>query len=307
MTVRGTARDYGLYAVMTSIWGASFFFTAIALRSFNPYMIVLGRMALAAVVLAVVVRVRGLAVPRDRRLLGHLALLGAFNIALPFTLLTVAQEHVTSSTAVVLSATTPMFVFLIASLVTRAEPFSLPRLAGIAVAFLGMTALSAGPEAGPAAGSMAYGLWPLAVVASSAIFAAGNVYTRAHLPHLDPAVIACGQLTAATLYLGPATVLTGNFSLARPALLPVLAVVELGLLASAAGYLLYFRFILRWGSTAASVNTYLQPFVGLLLSVLVLDEAMGAGQWLALAVILLGLLTFGFGPALVSRARARSR
>ncbi|GAA2210517.1 EamA family transporter [Nonomuraea monospora] len=306
MTVRGTARDYGLYAVMTSIWGASFFFTAIALRSFNPYMIVLIRMGLAAVVLAVVVRVRGLAVPRDRRLLGHLALLGAFNIALPFTLLTVAQEHVTSSTAVVLSATTPVFVFLIASLVTRAEPFSLPRLAGIAVAFLGMAALSAGPV-GSAGGPEAGGLWPLAVVASSAIFAVGNVYTRTHLPHLDPAVIACGQLTAATVWLVPVTVVTGHFSFGRPAPLPVLAVVELGLLASAAGYLLYFRFILRWGSTAASVNTYLQPFVGLLLSVLVLDEAMGAGQWQALAVILLGLLTFGFGPALVSRARARRR
>ncbi|GAA4915053.1 drug/metabolite transporter (DMT)-like permease [Nonomuraea thailandensis] len=299
MTARGTARDYGLYAVMTSIWGASFFFTAIALRSFNPYMIVLIRMALAAAALGIVLRVRGLAVPRDRRLLGHLALLGAFNIALPFTLLTAAQQHVTSSTAVVLSATTPVFVFLIASLVTRAERFSASRLAGIVIAFFGMAALSGGSAAG--------GAWPLAVVASSAIFAIGNVYTRTHLPHLDPAVIAYGQLTAATLWLVPATALTGNLSAGRPALLPVLAVVELGLLASAAGYLLYFRFILRWGSTAASVNTYLQPFVGLLLSVLVLDEAMSARQWGALAVILLGLLTFGLGPALVSRARARPR
>ncbi|MFC4118764.1 DMT family transporter [Nonomuraea zeae] len=293
--MRGTARDYVLYAVMTSIWGASFFFTAIALRSFGPFVIVLVRMALAAVALGVVVRVRGLAVPRDRRVLGHLLALGAFNIALPFTLLTLAQVHVNSSTSVVLSATTPVFVFLIATLVTRAERFSLPRLAGIVIAFCGLAALSGGSFEGGTWG------WPLVVVASSAIFATGNVYTRRYLPHLDPAVIAGGQIAAATLYLLPVVILSGDGArVAEPGVLPVLALLELGLLASAGGYLLYFRFILLWGSTAASLNTYLQPVVGLLLGILVLGEAMSAGQWLSLGVVLLGLAVF-------SRGRARRR
>ncbi|NUR90272.1 MAG: EamA family transporter [Nonomuraea sp.] len=285
--------DYALYAAMTSIWGASFFFTAIALRSVNPFMVVLVRMGLGAVALGVFVRVRGVPLPRDRRAAGHLLVLGAFNIALPFTLITLAQVHVASSVAVVLSATTPVFVFLIASLVTRAERFSAQRLAGIVVAFAGMAVLSGAHGGGDGWG------WPLVVVLSSAIFACGNVYTRRHLPHLDPAVIACGQVAAGALYLLPVTALTGNLTMASPGPLPALALLELGLLGSGAAYLLYFRFILRWGSTAASLNTYLQPVVGLLLSVLVLDEAVSARQWSALGVILLGIAVFGLsrGPA----------
>ncbi|MCK2213830.1 DMT family transporter [Actinomadura sp. ATCC 31491] len=293
--IRGTARDHALYAAMTSIWGASFFFTALALRSFNPYMVVLVRMAVAAAVLGVVVRARGLSVPRERRTLGHLLVLGAGNMALPFTLLTLAQEHVTSSTAVVLSATTPVFVFLIASLGLRAERFTVGRLAGIGTAFAGMVLLAGG-------GVELWG-WPLAVVASSALFASGNVYTRRRLPHLDPAVIAFGQIAAAVLCLLPVTALTGHLEVGEVRPVPALALLELGLLASAAAYLLYFRFILRWGSTAASVNTYLQPFVGLLLGGLVLDEAMSGRQWAALGVILAGLLVFG--AARLSPGRAR--
>jgi hypothetical protein len=49
---------------------------------------------------------------------------------------------------------------------------------------------------------------------------------------------------------------------AWPDPVPLLAALELGLLGSAVGYLLSVRFIQRWGSTAASVNTYLQPLVG---------------------------------------------
>jgi drug/metabolite transporter (DMT)-like permease len=281
------ARNYALYAAMTSIWGASFFFTAIALRSFNPFMVVLVRMALGAAALGVVVRVRRAALPRDGRVLRHLLVLGAFNIALPFTLLTLAQVHVTSSVAVVLSATTPVFVFLIASLVTRAERFSGRRLAGIVTAFGGMAVLSGLNGSGTGWG------WPLLVVLSSAIFAGGNVYTRRHLPHLDPAVIACCQVTAGALWLLPVTALTGNLTVSAPDPLSALALLELGLLGSGAAYLLFFRFILLWGSTAASVNTYLQPVVGLLLSVLLLDEAMSGRHWAALGAILLGILIFG--------------
>lgn len=273
--------NYLLYGAMTTIWGASFFFTAIALDAVNPSMIVLVRLALAAVALNLALLVRGRRLPRDGAAVRHLLILGALNIALPFTLLTWAQVHVNSSTTVVLSATTPVFVFLLA------ERFDALRLGGIVLSFLGIAAL-AGLDGGGA------WHWQLVIVATSLIFAAGNVYTGRFLSHLEPPVIAAGQLTAGAVLLLPVTVASGNFALPALDPMPLLAVLELGLLGSAAGYLLYFRFIQLWGSTMTSLNTYLQPAVGLLLGVLVLGEAMSARQWLSLGVILLGLLLFGW-------------
>ncbi|MET8990688.1 DMT family transporter [Nonomuraea wenchangensis] len=287
-----------LYAAMTTIWGASFFFTAIALDGFSPYMIVLIRTALAAAVLAVFLRTRRRRLPSSRRELLHLLVLGAFNIALPFTLLTAAQEHVSSSTTVVLSATTPVFVFLMAVLAARTERFDALRLGGMVVAFAGIGLLS-GPGQADGEGNWQ---WQLVVVTSSMIFACGNVYTKRFLSQLAPSVIACGQFAAGALVLLPVTAATGHLTVDRPGPLPILALLELGLLGSAAGYLLYFRFIMLWGSTAASVNTYFQPIVGLLLGVLVLGERMAGAQWAALGVTLLGLLLFGYATVRASRA-----
>ncbi|WP_328469289.1 DMT family transporter [Actinoplanes sp. NBC_00393] len=278
--------DRLLFALLTTGWGASFFFTAIALRSFTPVGVVVLRMALAAAVLTGVVLIRRPPLPAQRAA-GHLVVLGGFNIALPFLLLTAAQQHVTSSLTVVLSATTPVFVFLFAGLL-RAEPFSGRRLLGVALSFAGVTVLSGWHGGG--AGSWG---WPLVVVLSSALYAAGNVYTRRHLAGLNPLVIAWGQITASLLYLLPAAALAGGVWPAHsPGLLPLLAVLELGVFASAFCYLLFFRFILRWGSSATSFNTYLQPIVGIALGVLVLGESVNSRQWVALALILGGLAVF---------------
>lgn len=195
--------DRLLFALLTTGWGASFFFTAIALRSFTPVGVVVLRMALAAAVLTGVVLIRRPPLPAQRAA-GHLVVLGGFNIALPFLLLTAAQQHVTSSLTVVLSATTPVFVFLFAGLL-RAEPFSGRRLLGVALSFAGVTVLSGWHGGG--AGSWG---WPLVVVLSSALYAAGNVYTRRHLAGLNPLVIAWGQITASLLYLLPAAALAGE-------------------------------------------------------------------------------------------------
>ncbi|BBH68721.1 transporter [Actinoplanes sp. OR16] len=282
-----------LYTVLTTGWGASFFFTVIALRAFTPLQVVTLRMALAALVLTSVLALRrsrtspGRPVMPRRQEAVHLLVLGSFNIALPFLLLTAAQRHVPSSLTVVLSATTPVFVFLLATLL-RTEQFSAVRLLGVALSFTGVTVLAGLPGGG----SPASWQWPLVVVLSSALYAAGNVYTRRHLSALDPLVIAWGQITAGACYLLPALLVAADPWPSSPELLPLPAVLELGVFASAFCYLLFFHFILSWGSTATSFNTYLQPIVGIALGVLVLNEPITTGQGLALTLILIGLTTF---------------
>jgi len=67
-----------------------------------------------------------------------------------------------------------------------------------------------------------------------------------------------------------------------------------------------FTLLIRaWGSTAASINTYLQPIVGVLLGVVVLREAITTSGWLALGIILTGIAVFGFGSVIGSLIRIR--
>lgn len=277
-----------LYGLMTVIWGSSFFFTALALESFNPFLIVQLRMLLAVAVLGLFVAMTRRPLPRTRRLWLHFVVLGAISISIPYTLLTWAQVWVESSTAIVLSSTTPIFVFLFATFVMHTEHFDVRRLAGIVIAFVGVIVLTSG-----GGGSDSGWFWPAVIVFTSAMYAVANIYTRTYVSSVDPIVVALLQLGFGALWLAPVTTLTGSWHVDDPSLISILAVLELGILGSAFAYVLFFYFIRTWGSTATSLNTYLQPVVGVLLGVVVLRERPTTVGWIALAVIVFGVVLFG--------------
>lgn len=278
----------GLYALMTTIWGSSFFFTAIALRAFNPFLLVQLRIVLATIVLGIFVAATRRRLPTSGRIWMHFVVLGFVSIAFPYALLTWAQVWVDSSTAIVLSSTTPIFVFLFATFVTRTERFEVLRLVGIVVAFAGVILLTSG------GGGSSGWFWPMVIVFTSAVYAVANIYTRTFVSSVDPMVTALLQLGFGSLWLAPVTTLTGSWHVEDPGILPILAVLELGLLGSAFAYVLFFFFIKTWGSTATSINTYLQPVVGVLLGVVVLGERPTPLGGVALAVIVVGVALFGW-------------
>ena len=277
------------FAVMSALWGSNFFFTSIALDAFGPFLLVFCRMTLAALVLGAMVVVSGGRLPRSPRDWLHLATLGLFNIAAPFVLLGLAQQHVDSATATVLSAIAPLFVFALAFAVGD-ERFDSGRLAGMLVAFAGTALVALAPGAGSSDGWF----WPVVVVATAALYSVGSVYTRHFLSHLDPLVTAWMQITFGALWILPVVPFTDGWHLSGGGLLPVLALIELGVFGTAVAYALYFWFLRTWGSTTTSLNTYLQPAVGLLLGVLILHERPSTTAWLGMAVIALGVGWFGW-------------
>ncbi|MFT4296692.1 MAG: DMT family transporter, partial [Micropruina sp.] len=278
-----------LYTLMTTVWGSSFFFTALALDAFTPFQIVFIRMLLATVILAVVVAVIRPRWPRTAALWRHFVLLGLISIALPYTLLTWAQVWVDSSTAIVLSSTTPIFVFLIATLGLRTEVFGVGRLVAVGIAFAGVVVLTLGSSGG--SGNL---FWSVVIVVTSANYAAANVYTKRFVSMVHPLLTALLQLGFGTVWLLPVLLISGDWRLpAHVGPGSLLAVLELGTLGSAFGYVLFFYFIATWGSTITSLNTYLQPLVGISLGVLVLGERPGWQSWLGIGIVLAGVVWFG--------------
>ena len=62
----------------------------------------------------------------------------------------------------------------------------------------------------------------------------------------------------------------------------------LGVVCAALGLLLFFRLIAEAGPSRASVITYVNPLVAVLLGVAILDEGLGAASVLGLVAILAG-------------------
>ena len=101
--------DWILLVFLSVLWGATFFFVAIAVREVPPLTLVLARVSLAALALVPLMLLLGYRPPAGWGLWRTIAVLALFNNVVPFTLMFYGQTHITSGLASVLNATTPLF------------------------------------------------------------------------------------------------------------------------------------------------------------------------------------------------------
>src|SRR5262245_63446031 len=140
------ALELTLLALLAVLWGSSYALTKLTLISLAPLTAVVGRLALAAVVLWLVVLWLGRRIPRDAATWRALFVQSLLQSAIPFTMITWGQQFVDSGLAGVLNSTSPIFAALITTLWTRHEPVGLERLAGLVLG-LGGVILVVGFEA----------------------------------------------------------------------------------------------------------------------------------------------------------------
>jgi drug/metabolite transporter (DMT)-like permease len=103
-----TAREWGLLALLSLLWGGSYLFVGVAVREIPPLTLVTLRVGLAAALLWAAAPILGVALPRSGRAVAALAVLGFGNNALPFALITLSQTHLPGGLASILTASTPL-------------------------------------------------------------------------------------------------------------------------------------------------------------------------------------------------------
>ena len=276
--------DWILLWTLSLLWGGSFLFNELALAGLPAISIVWGRVALAAVLLAVALRASGQGMPA-RRVWPALAVMGLLNNLVPFTLFVLAQGQITGALASVLNAMTPIFTVLVAHVATSDEKLTPARVLGVLLGFAGVLVMLAH-------GGMGGTFWALvACLVSAFSYALACVWGRRfRAAGLAPRGTAFGQLTASSALMLPIWLAVDRpWALDWPGWEPVMAVVGLASLSSALAYLIFFRILAEAGATAVSLVTFLIPFSAAALGWLVLGERLEPRHWLGLGLILAGL------------------
>ncbi len=288
--MRGT--DWLLLWTLSLLWGGSFLFVELALAGLPPLTVVWGRVALAAAILWMVVRLSRTVLP-PRRLWLALLVMGCLNNAVPFTLFVVAQGQITGALASVLNATTPLFTVLVAHLATRDERLTPVKAAGVGLGFAGVVVMMLGEGLGAGLGGGLGGAVPamLACLGAAMSYAVASVWGRRfRAAGLTPLGTALGQVTASTLVMTPLWLAQDRpWASGWPDMGAVLAVVGLASLSTALAYLIYFRILARAGATAISLVTFLIPISAAGLGWLVLGERLRLADLAGLVLILCGL------------------
>lgn len=282
--------EWALLLLLSVLWGASFFFNGVALAELSPLSVVAARVALAAAILWLVIRARGIAPPRGARAWTALAAMGLLNNALPFTLIAWGQLHVASGVAAVLNAATPLFTVLLAHRLTADERLTAGRLAGTLIGFAGVAAMLGG-GGGQLAGAAA-------VLAGALAYALAGIYGRRFAAMgLAPLATAAGQVTASSLILVPlALAVDRPWVHGLPGAATLAALVGLAVLSTALAYVVYFRLLATAGATNLLLVTLLIPVTAILLGVAFLGEALLPRHVAGMALIALGLAAIDGRP-----------
>src|SRR5262245_58578049 len=105
--------DWLLLAFLSVLWGATFFFIAVALSEVPPLTLVLLRVAIAALALAPLVHAFGYRMPATSSERRPFVVLATVNNFIPFTLIVYGQTRIAGNLAAVLNATTPLFTLVV--------------------------------------------------------------------------------------------------------------------------------------------------------------------------------------------------
>lgn len=281
--MRGRPLELLLLGLLSLLWGSSFAMIRVGIETIPPFTLIGLRCGVAALALYAVLRLRGLRVPMDAASWRAFLLQAMLATVTPFVLIAWGSQQVSSSLAIILASTSPIFAFFLGFLIGREERPGWLKGMGTGLGILGVMAIVGHQGLGG-------GSWPhmLALVASGGLFALSG-YTGRGFRDIDPMLPALGAQICGLAFLLPAALVLERPWAISPSLESLLAMLALGLLATALASVIWFRLLRTLGVVATTAQAYLRLPLGAGIGVLFLGESFPPVAVLGLVLVVAGV------------------
>jgi len=264
-----------------------------ALETFSPTTLVCFRYLISGMVMLVVAAIAGWHIPRGRELwltAGYgVVVLGIGNGCLAF-----AEQWVPSGLAALFVSTSPFWLVGTEALAPRGEPLHPPTIRGMLVGVAGVAFLVAPAAAGFQANPLVLGAF-LLLQLGCAGWSIGSIAQRKTRSQAHPFVSgAVQQLATGIVYIVPTAIRHDPIHWSTRG---IGAIIYLMIFGSIVGYSAYVFVMDRLPVAIASIYTYVNPIVAVLLGWLLYQEPVGWREGVAMVIIFTGV-------AMVKRAHS---
>jgi drug/metabolite transporter (DMT)-like permease len=292
------AVEFALLALLATLWGASYTFIKLGVATIPPITLIAARTLIAGLLLLLIMRARGLSLPRDIASWRRFLFQACLNSVIPFTLIAWAERSLDAGLATILNSTAPVYTFLLTFAVSGHEPASLRKLFGVLAGLAG-TCLIVGVQALSGLGEQLAA--QIAVVVATMCYAGAAIFSRS-FRNLDPMAPAAGSLLCGAAILVPLSLVVDRPWTLAPSANSMLALLGLAVFSTALAFVIYFRLIQTLGPVGTTSQAYLRVPIGVAIGVLFLGETLTPTAWIGLGCVVVGVAAMTI-PARAGAAR----
>ena len=282
--------------VINTLWGGNPVAVKIGLTAFPPLWSAFIRFAIGVICVAAWAHFNKIRIwPEAGEWPGLfiLAILFATQIAM----MNFGIDLTSGASAAVMTATFPFFAGLFAHFMIPGDRLTIGRIIGLLIAFFGVGLILTG-------GRIPHGIsdadWGDLIILASTVFLGGRmIWTARLVSHIDPARVVIWQMLLSLGFFAAGAAMWEEVSWPDVGWIPIAALAYQGVVIAGLGFMVNTRLIKRYSPTVIVSFGFVSPLSGVLLSALLLGDAL---TW-DLAV---GTVAVGIGLVVLAR-RARPR
>lgn len=290
------SKDYKLIIALLTVaivWGTTYLGIRVAVHTIPPWFVTGMRQSIAGILLLGFLLYKGQFKWIGWKNLKIQIILSVLMIILANGMTTIAEKHITSSLTSVLTATSPIIVFL-GSVLMKLEKFSIKSVIGLCLGFTGILMIFWNGLEDLVNPDYFNGILILFVGIFS--WALGTIYTKTITVNSDNILLNLFyQFSfAGIVQLIFAFVFTKDYNFANWSLTSFVNVVYLGIFGSVITYYAFLYALKRVNPSQISMLNYVNTIIAVFLGWLILNEEITLKFILATALIILGVFVVNF-------------
>jgi drug/metabolite transporter (DMT)-like permease len=279
---------YVAFAIVCIVWGTTYLAIRVAVTTMPPFLLTGARYLFGGVVLFIVAKIHGDAIPRSRRVLAEVALCGTLMVAIGNLTVVWAEQWVPSGFAALFVGTAPFWVALIELTRRSGERLEMRRGIGMLIGFIGV-ALLVTPHGAGKAFDARFVIGALVIQAGCIAWQYGTVRGKYALASIPPLMSSALQMLCGGAVVSLAGLLLGELPRfhATPKTLGALG--YLAVFGSVLAYTSYVYAARHLRTTTLSLYAYVNPLVAVILGWFFLREQLTWVSITAMVIILTGV------------------
>ena len=281
--------SYILLVSLATIWGVNFLFIKLAVAEVGPVTNVWGRLVMAALMLYIFMRFSGNRLILTRTYIIFYIAIGSLGSAIPFFLISSAEQTIDAGLAGVLMSPMPLLTLALSAIILRNEKINFLKVLSFFIAAFGLVVLFGFENLSQLGGNNRAEFIAQLIVLLAAICYGVNSIVSKLVPKINFISLATGTTIASAILITPFAIIAEPFWLEDFGTQSIIAITFQGILGTALANLMFFKIIELKGPVFLSLINFQIPLIAYFSGVIFLGEIIKFNVLISLTMILCAL------------------